>query len=481
MFSTELENLTLANSIANNLFSNITANRFGTDKSFSATLRALLRKRLPDGQSVKVTLVPLIHSIDPLSSASPDACMRSFMSDIENVSIRESSRIRIVYFSGKEAGQRMLNIVQATAGKHMARYVPQKDLQLFYVKMLDGLFYIDAACKDTIIFVDSLDSKKLHALQMMIPKYLPWLFEDSPLSLEETALLKSLSLKNSSEYERLIEMFAADFDMRSEVIRSRLSEFETVFERLQMDEVSQTIARYEQEYQDYLEGIRTALDTIQHQKILLAGLKCKVAEAADESEIMEYFLCNKNLSVIHVSGTELEFAVHGYADIYDADAFEIYVRNHSGYLYSSLDSRITKPQMERLYRAIFSEGKYKLRVCAAYRADMRNSIKPVQNYSFPPESMTYLPNPHIQHFGCIGGYASRFQEYMHKRDYVGAIDQAMVSARNLNFHDSAVMGQLAQDLSSTKIQCIEDENGRLMTPREAIKTLEGDAPCQDPS
>ena len=114
MFSKELENLTLANSIANNLFSNITANRFGIDRSFSATLRALLRKRLPEGQSVKVTLVPLIHSIDPLSSASPDACMRSFMNDIENVSIRETSRIRIVYFSGKEAGRKMLNIVQAT-------------------------------------------------------------------------------------------------------------------------------------------------------------------------------------------------------------------------------------------------------------------------------------------------------------------------------------------------------------------------------
>jgi hypothetical protein len=61
---------------------------------------------------------------------------------------------------------------------------------------------------------------------------------------------------------------------------------------------------------------------------------------------------------------------------------------------------------------------------------------------------------------------------MGNRDYVGAIDQAAVSARNLNFHDSGVMRHFAQTLSRTAIQCIEDTDGNLMTPREAIKKLE---------
>ena len=125
--------------------------------------------------------------------------------------------------------------------------------------------------------------------------------------------------------------------------------------------------------------------------------------------------------------------------------------------------------MERLYRAIFSSGVYKLRVCAAYRADMKNSISPLMDYIFPPESNNYLPNPHIQQYGCIGGYAARFVEYMHNRDYVGAIDQAAVSARNLNFHDAAVMARLAHTLPRTNIKCIEDNAGNIMTPREAIK------------
>jgi len=70
---------------------------------------------------------------------------------------------------------------------------------------------------------------------------------------------------------------------------------------------------------------------------------------------------------------------------------------------------------------------------------------------------------------------------MYNRDYVGAIDQAAVSARNLNFHDSAVMETLAHTLSHTTTKCVEDADGTFMTPREAIKRLEEERECQSQS
>jgi hypothetical protein len=186
---------------------------------------------------------------------------------------------------------------------------------------------------------------------------------------------------------------------------------------------------------------------------------------------MEYFMCNKRLSVINVSGTRIEFVVHGYADVFDEDAFEQYVKNRKSYMYSRLSPRITDVQMEKLYHAIFSDGVYKLRLCAAYNADMKGGLKAMKHYTFPPESKTYLENPHIQQFGCIGSYAMRFQEYMRKKDYVGAIDQATISCKNLNFHDSAVMGTFASQLSNTSTTCIEKDDGTLLTPYEAIQCL----------
>jgi hypothetical protein len=130
--------------------------------------------------------------------------------------------------------------------------------------------------------------------------------------------------------------------------------------------------------------------------------------------------------------------------------------------------------MERLYRAIFGgDGDYKLRLCAAYTGDMDGGLKAMKHYNFPPESNAYLTNPHIQQFGCIGNYALRFQEYMTNRDYVGAIDQATLSCRNLNFHDSTVMATFASQLSHSPVACIEKSDGTLITPIETIKELEG--------
>ena len=219
--------------------------------------------------------------------------------------------------------------------------------------------------------------------------------------------------------------------------------------------------------------LRDTNNKIQDRMYTLAGLENALNERSEDSELMEYFMCNKNLSVMKVSGTTIEFVAHGDADMYDEEAFEQYVGNHTGFLYRDINPDISPEQMEMFYCAIFG-GDYKLRLCAAYTADFRTGLKAFSNYpTFPPESSTYFPNPHIQQFGCIGTYAKNFQEYMRKRDYIGAIDQATVSARTLNFHDSGVIARLAQNLSYTTIKCIESPTGELLTPLEAIKELEG--------
>lgn len=463
MFTKEISSTTLTNDIADNLFDNITASSYGADQSFAATLRAVLHNRLPTEESLNLALVPIGYG-----TITPEVVATHIIRHDHG----HSYSIFIVYPQDKNAGKQLLDIARSNIGvgkRYFDTYTMQEDLRVFYIKMLDGLFYSNGV--SAMIYLDFLDTRRWHALQMMVPKYLPRLFTDVPLSAEETALLKSLGHKTPAEYERLIEQFAQRLDMRGEIIRTRLAGFETAYERVRVQEVSQTIYTLQQEYQMNLDKLRRTSNSIQEQQILLAGLQCRIDNDGGDSELMEYFLCNKHLSIIRVLGTELEFVVHGYADVYDEDAFDTYADNLNSYLYRDI-AGVSKEEMQRLYRSIFGGSTYKLRVCAAYRADMKNSIKPIREYTFPPESRDYLPNPHIQHYGCIGGYASRFVEYMSRWDYVGAIDQAVVSARNLNFYDSAVMGTFAYNLSRTTIRCIEDKTGTLMTPREAIKKLE---------
>jgi hypothetical protein len=193
----------------------------------------------------------------------------------------------------------------------------------------------------------------------------------------------------------LIETFAADLDIRAEIIRTKLAGFETAFERMRLDELKEEIHTYEESYVSYLTNLREVAAKIQERKYTLAGLECAITDQDGDSELMEYFMCNKQLTIIKVTGTAIEFVVHGYADVYDIDAFEQYVKNHKSYMYTRINPRITKPQLELLYRAIFGDCKYKLRICAAYTADMKSGLKAKQHYHYPPESATYLHNPHI--------------------------------------------------------------------------------------
>jgi len=484
MFNKRVHGTTLTSAVADRLFSNITTGTtLGTlDQSFLATLRALLHKRLPSNESVSITYKYLHLTEYDMSTASTSQHMNWFMHGMAEQQQASTYNIHIVHTAHSSVGSRVLEIVKASAGigkRYMGGFTRRDDLHIFFVRKAKALFYTDASEKCTVIFTNKLELKQFHALQMMIPKYLPHLFTDNPLSEKETSLLKSLGNKSAIEYETLIEAFAKDLDLRTEIIRSKLAGFEASFERIKSDELRCEILTHQKDYEHYFVLMRDAHNLMQERMYTLAGLENSINSQSGDSELMEYFMCNKNLTILHVEGTVIKFIACGYADIYDIDAFEKFSSNHRGYLYQRINPRITATQMEMLYQAIFSDGIYKLRICAAYIVDMRTGLRPLQHLDLPAESRTYLPNPHIQSFGCIGNYAGRFQEYMQKRDYVGAIDQAVVSARNLNFYDSSVMARFAEDFSRTTITCLEAQDGSLLTPQEAISQLEGSAVCRD--
>lgn len=417
MFNKRISETTLTGETADRLFSNITA-RDTPDQSFLATLRALCYKRLPPDESVRLTILAKFDDPNQVETALPSSYMKTLIPNEIKESDSSVHNIVIVYTIQQEAGEKMLETVKTHAGagkRYMRNYTERDDLRVFYAHKLRALFYTDAAQQNTVIFTDKLELKQFHALQMMLPKYLPRLFQNAPLSQDEIHLLKSAGEKSVDEYERLIEEFAKAMDIRSEIIRTKLAGFETAFERIRITELKNEVSAYQADYDHYLSILRELSQKIEERTYLLAGMECAVNAHTKNSELMEYFMCNKNLSIIQVVGTAVEFVVHGYADIYDEDAFEMYVGNHNGFMYTRINPSVTCRQMEKLYRAIFSEGKYRLRMCAAYTADMRNGLKAFSRYEFPAESRTYLPNPHIQHYGCIGSYASRFQEYMRNK------------------------------------------------------------------
>lgn len=87
--------------------------------------------------------------------------------------------ITIVHTTYSAVGEKMLEIIKANAGqgkRYMSNFKRRDDLQVFYARKARALFYTDEAERNTVIFMEKMELKHFHALQMMIPKYLPSLF-----------------------------------------------------------------------------------------------------------------------------------------------------------------------------------------------------------------------------------------------------------------------------------------------------------------
>ena len=450
----------------------------GLDSTFLTTLRILLHSRLSKDETVILDCCCLDISKDELINKPVRQQLLHIVPINTSRFFIASYGIQIVYAKDSDTGETMLDILESYP-EHIKNLLPnyshRNDLRVFYARKMKSLFFTDNEGKHTIIFVSHLDIKHYHALQMMTPKYLPFLFEDkdAPLSENEILLLKSLGNKSAVEYERLLSAFEKELDFRETNIRIKLSNFEKQFEYNRISEIKNQIKIYQDDYDRSIRYLREISLKIQEYQYTLAGLECSINNKA-ESELMEYFICNKNLILVNVNHTIVEFIVHGYADLYDIEGFLYYVSLYNGYMYRGLSPLVSKSQMEILYRALFEDNdNYKLRMCAAFKADMQSNLRGVQHYPFSFESQNYLPNPHIYNYGCIGDYAGKFQEYLKNNDYVGAIEQAVLSTRNLNFYDSSVIPAFATILSSTTIQCIEKLDGTLLTPKQVIDEIEG--------
>ncbi|MCL1789732.1 MAG: hypothetical protein FWG33_05170, partial [Oscillospiraceae bacterium] len=194
MFSKSIYSTQLTGDVADRLFSNITASG-ALDVTFLTTMRALLRKRVPENETVHLVCNARHFSLNEILSVSTSQVMGWFIPEEVRISSASANRIYIVYTTHSDTGEKMLETVRANAGngkRYMPGYTLCEDLRVFYARKLNGLFYHNAEAKTTVIFTDKMEYKHFHALQMMLPKYLPALFRENPLTENETSLLKSL-------------------------------------------------------------------------------------------------------------------------------------------------------------------------------------------------------------------------------------------------------------------------------------------------
>ena len=205
----------------------------------------------------------------------------------------------------------------------------------------------------------------------------------------------------------------------------------------------------------------------------MAGMRQKLEENnGDDSEIMEYFLRNKNLTLIDSSGATVDFIVKAKLEYFDPEMAENAINNNSSLLYSRGGS-MNREDRKLLYRAIFMDNTVKVNVCAAFKLSIGGGVQTRGHYPFGEDFNGYMPHPHIDEYNCMGDYVRIVNELMQRHDYIMAMEQCIASARSLNFADSTVLGHFIGLLMSgdNRARCLELPDGKIVKPEEAVKWL----------
>ena len=486
MFTKQITSLTLTGMAANGLFQNITGLHFNNDVSFLATLRALMYKRVPSGESIILQHTSSTYSAGDVRGANPRDCIRAFLRRQEIASGRNGV-IHIHSFSGNEDGNAACfeKIDAGAVDTFLTGFKPMPDMVKFLEqRKIRSRFFINEDACSVLIFIERLDMKKWHLLQSFIPRYFPKYFSNMPLDEKELKLIKSLTNRYAPEYEELIEEAAKQFDFRTAAVRNALRGLENRFEQQELETVRYSINDYNQKIESLNRKFSEYYQIIRDLTTKELGLIAKLREGdgEEDSEFLEYFLCNKSLNLVNVSGARIEFIVTTTISSFDPDVFDSYIHKKGSFFYRHYETgrdygnaEMTDERIKKLMLAIFQDEILKLRVCAAYRLDFANGdYCGLKNYNYPAEYLReHTPNQHIQHYACLGNNRQIVSDAMIRRDYVGAVSACCSSATNINFTEPNTGTFFMEKICAPDVgRIIQMPDGSTMTPVNAVKWLE---------
>lgn len=481
MFKTSISSTPLTSDAANAYFQNIEGECFGNDTSFLATLRALVAPRIKEDDSIFLRF----GSTDYNSTTISDVPAERAVGAICNGYSLEDVRGHIIvhsFKSDRESNLANLRLIESKFTSCYEGYHRLDKVKAFYHKSFAVDCYINPERKNVIVFVDNLDTKKLHYLQVSILAFLPWYFDPTVgVSEAEMELLYSLRETSAEKYLGCIARIAENYDFKSARIRQLLTGFETRYEKIECERVRNEIETIDKNIRQLNEQIGTLYGRRSDTCTKLLGLERKIAEGGEDSEIMEYFLCNSKLYLENVTDRDMYFAVKEYLSYFDREMAERAINNMRSFVYpygERSHNGITRDGMKKLMTEIFvnEEPALRIKFCAAYRFDLNGNVSTQGRHRYDScEFAEYMPNPHIDRYNCMGGYERAINQLLERRDYIGALEQCVASCKSLNWGDSPVMGEFMNTMwgnDGYNNRCIELPDGRVVRPDEAIKWIE---------
>ena len=308
-----------------------------------------------------------------------------------------------------------------------------------------------------------------HLMQVALPVALQKMF-NVELTQFCKKLVDALIYTDSSKYLALVAEFVIDHRYDETRIRQLVDGFETSGLSSRINALQRTIDALHNTLLDYDNKMQKVVKDIRENEELLTGLQY-LKKDSDDSELADYLIANKAISIVRRDQSKLVYDVTGFIEYYDDNLAEIVVNSSATY-HNVLD--VNKDNVRKLMKALFVDKRASIRVISGFTLDSDLGVS-TRTPSYVP--VDAIQNPHIQHFGCIGSFRQVFNELMQKRDFIMIFEECIASTSTLNFADGTVINRFVADdltdlLRSDDIKPFVLKNGDSVSAKELLKIIE---------
>lgn len=468
MFETRIQNTKLAGSLADCMFRRINGCDYEGDYSFISTLRALLMHRMPGDSRITFEQYSFELSDDLASmTTSLEYCVRpdtiTYISVSRNMT--EDEDVSKQTFFAFPAPQNLHEFM---------------DVRTFFAEKMACRAFVSQESKSAVIVVLSSDMKKHHLAQCIIPKLLPWYFEQGRISVNERSMLYGLRDRIPNAYLRAIENICDTDTFRQKSAAAALLSFKRKGLERQKKDAQRNIENYNSSIDKLNRDLLTQLRLINQENFKLNGILLALESDEDDSgDVTQFIASNRDIHFVDSDSTDaMKFIITGYLDIYDPEAYRSMARNPNCWYWTesatSSGPFMSRENRKRVMDAIFGDSPvFKLKTYGCYSMNLEHGEVSAGGgrYERVDGVDNRYANPHLYYAGCLGSYRQHINKALQRGDLVGAISQCITSVHSVNVTESATFRHLCQDIFRDDRPILEGPNGKSFTTLQAYEYL----------
>ena len=330
----------------------------------------------------------------------------------------------------------------------------------------------------TACFVNSSDLKVYHGVLSFISLMFPSLFNEIPL-------------RKPEDYDVILSLSKTDRSLFIQKIQAAVQPFVTEFRRIMLGNLLKSMHNANIEKAEIeIERQRSYIGDIEHNyanaikllKTLIVtyeGMKATEKYDQPEEDLVEYLSTNKDIHNLNISNGKLTFTVATFLNNFNINAWQTF--SERGYIYDGaykartlLDVFSDRANRKILLDSIFSETpEFRIKLCGVYSIDLNNCyVQTYRSYDYnnaDPLYKSYLPNPHLDIFACLGGYKNRVMQALKECNYIPAIELCCASAGSINLEETdQTFRPFLGWLFNSREKVLRRKDGTDMTPEEAL-------------